>query len=188
LEVIRERPKDIAAAIGSGFTEEKAKEAAEYFREHVGREILFRDLSELGLTKRQQNQAIEKFGARAAELIRSNPFRLMLIRGIGFLRADKLYLDLGGDPFSEQRIGWCAWNALHRDRTGSTWIELRSIVSSVSHTIQTDDIGVKLAIEWAIEHGHIVSAGSFIGEKTRVGAEKRLAESVLEAVLEGENE
>lgn len=190
LRKVRECPEEVAAAV-AGITEERAREAAAYFTTHIDREIVTRDLEEIGLSKRQIEWAIGKWGARAAETIRKNAYILMLCRGFGFGRADKLYLELGGDPTNVERLGWSAWNALYRDREGSTWLEPSVAIKAIEKSVSGVEVIPQAGIDWAIEQGHVVKrvdeAGKmWIAEDTRAAAETRLANAVYKAMVEGE--
>jgi hypothetical protein len=192
LEAIRERPEEVAAKV-NGLTEERAKEAATYFKAHKDREIVERDLAELlgngGFPRRLPEKLIEVWGAKAAEKIRQNAYCLMRFSGVGFGRADKLYLNLGGLPDTPERLGWSAWNALHKDRDGSTWKPLSFGVQAIMKSVAGTDTTVEAGIEWAEKAGHIVirSHGGFvwIAERERADAESRLANQVYRAMLEG---
>lgn len=194
LEAIRERPDEVAAKV-SGLTTERAKEAAAYFKAHVDREIVERDLAELlgngGFPRRLPDKLIEVWGAKAAERIRENAYCLIRFSGVGFGKADKLYLQLGGVPDSPERLGWAAWSALHKDRDGSTWKPLEFGIQAILKGIGGTDTPPGEGIKWAMESGNIVgrvdSAGRrWIAEKERASAESRLANQVYRAMVEGE--
>ena len=156
LEAIRERPEEIAAS-GLRITEEVAREAAAWFQSHKDREIVIRDLEEIGLSKRQQEWAIEQWGARAAEVIRANYFELMKCRGVGFSRADKLYLENGGDPQSIERLGWAAWNGLHREREGNTWTDPAICFTAIRKSVTVLETLPGAGIDWGVAAGHIAN-------------------------------
>ncbi len=191
LEAIRERPEEVAAKV-NGLTEQKAREAATYFQSHKDREIVTRDLEELlsggGFPRRLIEKLIEKWGAKAAEKIRENPYLLMAFRAVGFGRADKLYLQLGGDPATPERIGWCVWNALHKDREGHVWRPVEFGKTAVEKGIAGVNAVPQRGIDWAIEHHHVAARQSggrvWIAEMERARAETRLANQVHRAMAE----
>lgn len=76
-----------------------------------------------GFPKSIISECVAKFGARAAYLIRKNPYLLQQFKGCGFRRADKLYLDLGGDPAALKRQVYAAENAM-KEQMGHTWFPL----------------------------------------------------------------
>ena len=193
LEVVRERPKEVAAAI-AGLTEAKATEAAAYFQAHKDREIVTRDLEELlsggGFPKKLIDKLIEKFGAKATEKIKANPWLLMRFSGVGYGRADKLYLRLGNRPDTVDRMGWCCWNALHKDRDGSTWRPIEFGRVAITKGVAGMDVKPQEGIDWAIAQRHIAvrkngDGRTWISEQERAGAERRLASQVHRAMVEG---
>lgn len=193
LEAIRERPAEVATRVKT-LTEQKATEAAAYFKAHKDREIVERDLAELlsggGFPRRLPDKLIRKWGARAAELIRGNAYCLMVFSGVGFGRADKLYLQLGGRPDTPERLGWCCWNALHKDREGHTWRPLEFGRLAITKGVAGVDVVPQAGIEWAVKEHHIAvrkdAAGRlWIAERERAAAESRLVNQVHRAMVEG---
>src|SRR5574343_789794 len=193
LEAIRERPEEVAAKV-SGLTTEKAKEAAAYFQAHKDREIVTRDLEELlaggGFPRRLIDKLIERWGAKAAERIRANAFCLVPFRGVGQGKADRLYLQLGGRPDSPERLGWCAWAALHKDREGHTWRPLEFGRQAITKGVAGVDVVPSVGLEWAAKEHHIAVRQNgdgrvWISEGERAGAERRLASEVHRAIVEG---
>lgn len=78
-----------------------------------------------------------RWGLRAGELVRRNPFRLLVERkpGCGFSRCDKLYLEFGRPADSLKRQFLCAWNRLREDGTGSTWFRVETIRAACLQTV-----------------------------------------------------
>ena len=194
LEAIRERPEEVAAKV-PGLTEAKAKEAAAYFQLHKDREIVERDLAELlgngGFPRRLPTKLIELWGAKAAERIRANAYCLVRFSGVGFGKADKLYLQLGGRPDSPEWLGWCAYNALHKDRDGSTWKPLEFGLGAIAKDIGGTDTPPQDGIAWAVDAGEIrfrldEHGKRWIAERERASAETRLANQVYRMMVEVE--
>ena len=190
LEAVRERPEEVAAAV-AGLSLERAKEAAAYFKAHKDREAVERDLEEIGLTRKQQEAAIEKWGAKAGQVIRENAFRLMTLHGIGFGKADKLFLSLGGDPAAVERLGWCAWNALHREREGNTWCKPLICMSAIGQSVSGVDFSPTAGLNFAVEkriicHRKDPQGRNWLAEDGRAEAEGKLASAVHRAIVEGE--
>ena len=84
---------------------------------------LFELFSGRGFPKSVVKSVIAKWGKRAPEIIRRDPFKMLVadISGVGFKRADRLYIDLGGNPLRLKRQTLAAWHALHTSSTGNTW-------------------------------------------------------------------
>lgn len=193
LEAFRTEPGKVAAKV-SGLTEQRAKEAATYFAAHVALEATTKDLLELlaggGFPRKLIDKLIEKWGARAAVLIRENAYRLMIFRNVGYGKADKLYLQLGGRPDTAERLGWCAWNALHKEREGHTWRPLEFGILAITKGVAGVDVVPQAGLDWAIQQHHIAVRKNgdgkvWIAEGERAAAEKRLASQVHRAMVEG---
>ena len=193
LDAIRNQPEDVAARV-KGLSPRKASEAAVYFRGHVALEATTKDLLELltglGTPRNLVEKLIGNWGAKAAELIRENPYRLMVFRSVGFMRADKLYLQLGGNPATAERLGWCIWNALHKDRDGHTWRPVEFGRLAIQKGVAGVDAVPQAGLDWAVREHHIMvrqNGGGkvWIAESERAAAEARLANQVHRAMVEG---
>lgn len=95
-------------------TDNKAKEAT--------RIALFDILKGRGFHGKLQDNAILKWGAKAPQVIRKDPFQLMGMGGAGFKRCDKLWLDLGLSPKRLRRQMYASMEAIRNDRAGHTWL------------------------------------------------------------------
>jgi exodeoxyribonuclease V alpha subunit len=76
---------------------------------------------------------IRMWGARAADMVRKNPWLLLTreLPGCGFKRVDRLYLDLGGNRSRLKRQMLAAWHALREDTVGHTWVKRGAVVQAV---------------------------------------------------------
>ena len=77
-------------------------------------------LANHGLPLNLTDRLIYKWGAKAANMVEEWPHRLCLFKGVGFARADQIYLSLGGDPNRVFRQSLAAWNDL-RASNDHTW-------------------------------------------------------------------
>ncbi len=122
---LRTDPEKARRVCDPQFNAEQAEEAAVYLRSQSAMEHCEIDLMELldgkGFPKETPKKAVKKWGNKAAEVLRSRPYKLMTFRGCGFLRADAMYLELGGKPDRLSRQALCAWYGLARDNDGHTW-------------------------------------------------------------------
>jgi len=192
LEVLRSHPEEVAAKV-NGLTEQKAKEAAAYFQSHKDREVVTRDLEELlsggGFPKKLIEKLIEKWGAKAAELVKANPFCLMIFSGVGYGKADKLYLSLGGEPTNPERLGWCAQHALASDREGNSWIRPSIAIKAMEKSVAGVTVDGAMGLKWGLDAKIIVQriderGNQWIAEAGRAAAEARLANQVHRAMVE----
>lgn len=129
--------------------------------------------------------AIRKWGAKAATIVRRDPFKLLTARlpSAGFRRCDKLYLDLGNPAHRLKRQMFVIWNALRSDSNGHTWIEAKSAARDIEATIgrtlarpkRAMQLGkrVKWLASWKDERGVV-----WLAEAEKARAEWRVSESV----------
>lgn len=195
LEVLRTAPARIAAEV-DGLTPERAESAAEYFRQHERLENLIIEVNGLldgrGFPRSLPDKTIREWGEDAPWVIRKRPYRLMQFTGVGFARADTLYLELGHDAAAVERQGYCIWYALSRDGDGHTWYSRRFAQQALSQSIAGGKARLDEALAWAAEHDLLATAshqpsagdGEWIAESGNAAAELRLAECVGRMVRE----
>lgn len=141
VSILRESPELVAAEKDIGLTENQCKDASEALAKVDSLEKTKIDLFTLfagrGFPGSLVNAAIHKWGARAAERIRRNPFALMVaeLPGCGFKRTDKLYLDLKFPAHALKRQMLCCWNALRSDSDGNTWQPISTVVEAIERAI-----------------------------------------------------
>ncbi len=208
VRILRESPEAVAEKIGGQFSEEKAKEAAAYlWREHYLEQCSI-ELEELlackGLPRSTRKKCIEEWGNHAADEVKANPFVLMRFRGCGFIRVDKLYLELGHDPKALERQSYCAWYAIAGwspdsgskvpcNNDGHTWLPkltveagLRSMLGAGADVRPLD--AVKIAIERQMLAARRDGKNNlYFAEHKKAAAERSIADKVAEMVsLAGE--
>lgn len=159
LAAIRDTPEKVANCI-AGLSVGYVKRAAELFARDARQEELLAELMGLLAGRHFPHtlpvRCINRWGARAAEIIRENPYVLVTFHGAGFLTADRLYMELGLDPTAIIRQGMCLWYAVHSDNEGHIWF-------SVAHTNRflrqnlSADLDPQQALAWAIENDLLVS-------------------------------
>lgn len=160
VETLRERPESCAATIAR-LSPEVAWEAARFLREHHALENCSIDLVELfasrGFPKRLVKEATKAWGNNAAGLIRRNPYLLMRFRGVGFLRCDALYLDLGLPPGRLKRQAYAAWHALATDTEGHTWHPVNAGVKAIGMRVAGAETDPPTALKLAKRAGIILT-------------------------------
>jgi len=135
VEVMRTDPARARAAVDPAYSAEQAQETAAYLSSQIAMEHCEIDLMGLldgkGFPRDTPKKAVKKWGNKAAEVIRSRPYKLMTFRGCGFLRTDAMYLELGGRPDRLSRQAMAAWYGLARDTDGHTWFPADKAVESI---------------------------------------------------------
>ncbi|MFO0940113.1 MAG: AAA family ATPase [Pirellulales bacterium] len=107
-----------------------------------------------GFPKSLPRKLIKDFGTSAAEEINRDPFVLMNYHGVGFKKADNLWLLLGKPANDVHRVAMCLWYSMFSDTSGSTWFYGPDLVRKLQQQIggQVDyraaiTYGKQLAIE-----------------------------------------
>jgi len=162
LSVIRDRPGDVLQAC-SRLRAEQVEELSRVFRALGKMEDTKVDLLQLfagrGFPRTAIDAAIEKWGIDSAEVVRDNPFVLLIERlgGCGFLRVDKLYIDLGHEPAAMVRQVFCAWHVLQADTTGDTWLPAGMVADRLRERISGTAVNPKAAVEQGEAEGWLAT-------------------------------
>jgi len=192
LEVMRSDP-DLVAEEVEGLTPERAEAAAEYFRAHERLERVTIELEGLigkrGFPRSLPEKLIRQWGEDAPRIVRQNPYLVMQFPGVGFLRADALYLELGHDPAAVARQAYCLWHAIASTGEGHTWYRLEDGRRALAQSISGAQLKLEEALILARENGLLTeradAAGCrWIAETAKAWAETRAAEYVHRAERE----
>lgn len=204
VRLLREQPAIAADAIAiavHGFTPARAAEAAQYLAKLADLEGCTIELVDLldkrGLPKSTARKALARWGNKAPEILKRNPYALMAFRGCGFTRADQLYLDLGHPPAKLKRQAYAAWHALASNTDGHTWHAVedasRGIAARVSSANVDDVAALLLAKRGKLiatrRDGDSARAGGdagnlWVAEQRKSEAELRCARYIAEALAE----
>ena len=192
---LREHPELASEAVGRKFPLKKAEESAADLKELQAAENITIELFNLfdgrGFGKFCVRQAIKMWGAEAVETLRRDPYKAMALRGIGFLKADKFYLDLGKSPVRLKRQAYCITHGTLKesDKTGSVWIPVEAGVAALQQSIAGAEISPEKALTLAMR-GKIVklrtdAAGQrWVADIRRAGAEEAVARRIVAAMQE----
>lgn len=214
VKVLRETPAIAATAVtstGRRLTTAQAELAAAKLKEMFALENVTMEMMDLlagyGLPKATAKKAIQRWGNRAAEVIKKNPLgTLMTFRGCGFLKADKVYQSLGLPLNALKRIILCAYHHVHSDANGHTWHRKSAILTAIRQQVgggvseplpprkpgrkpRKNISRVEWALKVAVKSGLLASYTDeqdqvWLAEGVKAREEKRLAECVLAAMDE----
>lgn len=188
VEVLRVTP---AQVVHDGVLDaDKAKAAGDALDRALDEEPTRLELFELfagkGIPKGVIRAAIDKWGKRAPAVIRRDPFRLLTnrIAGIGFKRADQLYLDLGHSATRLKRQTLAAWHYLAASSRGDTWERQGPLYAAICKAAGglmgarfADAIRLGVRSKWLAQRGEGDSA--WVADRGAAVAEERAAKHVL---------
>ncbi len=148
LEVCRTEPDKVSLV--AGISAEQANQFSAVLIDQQKTENATLELDKLltgrGFPKSLPKKLIKEHGNRAAEIVTADPFILMNYQGVGFKRADTLYMQLGKDPRSLDRLALCLWYGMNSDNSGHTWFPAKYAVERLNREIGGADIDFRGAI------------------------------------------
>lgn len=153
VKLVREQPESCAMEVGL----KSLEGAAAYLEEEKHLEDATIDIVSLlagrGFPKRLPKVLIKEYGNKVSEIVRKNPYLLMREKGVGFLRADDMYLDLGGNPAKLKRQALAIWHGIENDSNGHTWFGVKFIEASLREKLSGAEAQPVNAIRLALRAG-----------------------------------
>jgi len=150
---VRREPRDLLL-LNNRITPEQCEAIAAKLIQQQATEDATIDLTSLltgrGLPKVTARNAIKKWGNKAAEIVRRDPYSLMAFRGCGFKLCDSLYLELGLNPAKLRRQALCAWYSIASQNSGDVWFPATQVIKSIEQTIGGTNARPKDAIRLAM--------------------------------------
>lgn len=194
VRILREQPDIAADAVGvHGFTADRAVEAGKYLANLTDLEGCTIELVDLldkrGLPKTTARRALARWGNKAPEIIRRNPYALMNFRGCGFTRADQLYLDLGLPVEKLKRQAYAAWYALAANTDGHTWHPVETACQGIVSKVASVNVDEAAALLLA-KRGKLIATrrdadgNLFVADAKKAAAEARCAEYIAAALAD----
>lgn len=205
VRMMREQPLDVAQRLAEHklkLTDENARRIAAELEAKKAIEGCSLDLQTLlnkrGMPRMTDRWCIAKWGNRAAQTVRRNPYVLLRFKGIGFKKCDSLYLDLGGPKDWIVRQGCAAWYAIAKETQGNIWFPMAVAERGVIATVGREQAKFEKALRFAKlagglreittdkPRGPLTPGGSvrWVAERGNADHETQIAEAVVAAQSE----
>ena len=103
LKILRDEPQRLLTV--KGVSRKVLYNLLAQWQEHQEQAEMLANLGDCGIPLHLAQKIYRKYGERSLQIVQQDPYRLpFIIRGLGFLTADKIGLALGIDPLSKQRL------------------------------------------------------------------------------------
>ena len=193
VQKLREEPEVVAGSVPR-FSIEKAREAAAFLKESQTTERskidLFGLLKGRGFPKKVIDKVLADFGAESSQVVARNPYILMRYKGCGFLKTDKMYLDLGLPATKMKRQALCAWHSIASQSGGDIWFPFHIVQSGLRKNISSVAIDIERAMALAIRAKMLSEkfhkGQRWVAEYVRDQQEQKIADLLDEARREQE--
>ncbi len=184
VKALREQPHEVAAAcnIDHDLCETAARQLVDASRYEDTRIELFTLFNARGFRGELIDQVIDRWGARAPQMIRRNPFALLGLPSAGFKRCDRMWTDLGLPADSRKRCAIVAATLIRNDPHGNTWVSADELGDRLREMIPAADLlkSFKLALRARLlkKYREPGSSVTWLSTYRRATSEERIAASL----------
>ena len=156
LRVLEEHPEQLTKI--KGITRKRALAIGENFRLQMGMRRLLEFLGEHEVPLQLAMPLYRKFGDRALEAIRGNPYLLVDEElGVAFSDADQLALSMGMEGDDPQRVeAALLFELTHNLDNGHTFLPRRKLIPATAQLIGVEDEALEDALETLLERGEVI--------------------------------
>jgi len=156
LEIIEKEPERLKAV--RGISQSKAEQIGREFVRIFGARTVMRELAALSVGAGESIRAYKKFGERAAERVRQDPYVLCGDDiGISFEQADEIAQKLGFSSDHPCRIRAGLLHVMrHNAGNGHTYLPRAKLISITSAFLAADDVDFDLQLEWLYQSNLLV--------------------------------
>ncbi|NLO89871.1 MAG: ATP-dependent RecD-like DNA helicase [Clostridia bacterium] len=185
LELIMEKGYEVLTEV-KGIGEIKAKKIHESIVENLEVQHVMKHLLAFGLTPKTAIKAYKEWGGGAVNIVSSDPYRLMDIDSIGFLRADAIAQKLNIGQESPQRIRAAVKYVMEQaEGEGHCYLEREEILQRTQKllNIEEGEETINSVLEKMLSHGsEIIAEGSKVYPLSLFNAEIKVAEKISRLV------
>jgi exodeoxyribonuclease V alpha subunit len=159
-----------------GIGKKRAAQISEAWKAQSSRREIFIFLQGLGISSLYCQKLYNEYGAEAAEVVKSNPFRLAdEIDGIGFLMADNIASSLGIDKINPQRLAAGTLYTLNQLTTaGHCCYPVKEFVDKCAETLHVSPEIAAQGLDEAVKQGFVSIEKEMAYPANLLRAEKEL--------------
>jgi exodeoxyribonuclease V alpha subunit len=147
---------------------------------------LFQLFAGHGLTKKTVDGCLEAWGRNAPDVVRRDPFRMLVKRldGVGFQRADSLYQALNLPLHRLKRQLMAGWHALLTDGDGNTWETRQKINKAILDAVGMAEFRGERAVRLGLRARWLRERDGWLAAAERAADEER-AVAHLQRLMKG---
>lgn len=187
LNILKADPQRVASEV-KGITLARAREIQDLLRQNELTESAVVELEQIfsgvpSLRKGLAMDCVVRWKADAESVVKVNPYRLMELRGVGFLTADKIAMHMGFDPDGIQREQACVLYIIEltMQTTGSTWIGVNTLGAACKALIDRE---CSTGLQTMVNNGKFVIVNGMVSTREMNESETSVAQRII-AIQQG---
>ena len=156
LEIIEKEPERLKAV--RGISASKAEQIGRDFQRIFGARSVMRELSALSIGAGESIRAYKKFGLRAYEIVKDDPYVLCGEDiGMPFEAADAIALNLGFENLSPCRLRAGLLHVIrHNTKNGHTYLPKAKLISITEAFLGAEDADFEAELSWLCDSNMLV--------------------------------
>ena len=166
-----------------GISKNKLEKICESYLASRGARDIVAFLAPHGITPNRAVKLYREYGSEAMDIVRTHPYRLCELAGIGFLTADKIAASMGVDPLSPERVDAALLYTLTDAETkGHLCMEKHDFLRQCLKLLRTEALTEDMAAARAarlLQNGQLISYGDKVYREATARAEEELAKQVV---------
>lgn len=178
LTVLDEAPEKLLGI--PGISENKLKKICESYLASRGARNIVAFLAPYGITPNRAVKLYRQYGEQTMDIVRSHPYRLCEMAGIGFRTADKIARNMGFDLFATERVDEALlYTLMDAETRGNLCLERHALVRQCLKVLDTEGMTEEMAAAratWLLHDGRIVRYHGWIYRAGTARAEKKAAD------------
>ncbi len=156
LDILENNPEQVCTI--KGMSLRRAETISKSLKENIGVKTILLYFQQFGITPSVAFKIYKQWGLRSYDIIKSNPYRLCEIQGIGFQKADSIAVGMGYDKNNPARIEAALIYVLNYNmyNSGHTFLPRKKLCEIVSDLLQTEFERTESCLENLISDGVFV--------------------------------